>query len=279
MPDIARYPLYNGEAELQVFPDDWPDRAKAHSYWWDGDRMPGVTTVSDCVSGPGKVEALMGWAVSLGVDGLVERFQSKPSPTPDEIETWREEAKGLHKAAKKSAADIGTAVHAYAEQLAKSESLLAPVPELPIEEQARNGAIAFLQWKKDHDVVFETVERPVLSRIHRFAGRMDMGTYEGKRVLTDLKSSNAFRESYCYQTAAYGCAWEEEFPDRKFDDRIVLMLNKTTGLPTEINLGAGDAMQEDYKAFLGALAVYRRSLALRDKMEEWAPKKKWRKKA
>jgi len=245
-----KFHLYNGTVELCYDP-------QRHLYTVGGIPIEGVTSVVSVID---KSAPLMQWAVNEAIDYLRERI--KPGLPLDEIQL-KEALYGAsiqHKVFKRKAGDLGTLIHGWIESYIKGEK-----PPMPINEAMKNGVNAFLSWMEKNEVKFLSSERKIYSRKYKFAGTLDAeGTIGGKSAIIDFKTSNAIYDEMRYQVAAYQCAREEE-EGKRYDERWIIRFSKKlddAGL-AEFEAARLDNYEEDLKAFLGALVLYRRQKQLR----------------
>ena len=95
-----------------------------HSYFFNGKRMTGVTTVLGVIS---KGDALINWAANMAVDYIDNEFKDERELLYD-TPRWREiaeEARKAHTRKKDKAAQAGTDVHLWV-----SEWILADMKRL-----------------------------------------------------------------------------------------------------------------------------------------------------
>lgn len=153
-----------------------------------GEKVPSVTTILGRFKESG---GLLYWANKVGREGL----------TLDE--------------ARKPAADAGTIAHAFVE----AHIFAKDVPTFPgvardVTDKAEECFQSFLRWQKQSALVFEYVEVPLVSEVHRFGGRIDgVGRTHNELVLADFKTSNSVYIDYLLQMAAYAILWEENYPE------------------------------------------------------------------
>ena len=178
-------------------------RDASHVYGWnDGHNVrwpiPSVTTVLRVVdkSGP-----LIGWArkevAACAVRNLDVLVAMRAEGGPNAAVNW---LKTIPDYARDKAADRGTQVHAFAEQIVRGGE-----PEVPEELAGHvNAYRAFLrQWSPR----FLAVEQMVCSLTHGFAGTFDaIADIAGERWLLDLKSGNGVYPEAALQLSAYGGA-------------------------------------------------------------------------
>lgn len=109
------------------------------------------------------------------------------------------EAKMAWKRRLEREAAIGTEVHKYAELFFKGGN-----PELPENEKAKKGVLAFLKWQDEKKLKIVETEFPVFSQKYGYAGIMDLlAEVDSKLCVIDYKTSapkNPFPE--CCETWA-----------------------------------------------------------------------------
>ncbi len=241
--------LYGGKINIKFFPD-------SHSYWIDGKRKTGVTTL---IGIKDKSTALVSWATELGADFLLEKLEKGLPITEVDIL----EAQSLHSVRKTEAADLGTKIHDFCEKYIKhklKEKGYENFPELPEEKSVLIGANAFLDWEKEHNVKFISSERIIYSKKYDFIGKMDIeARVDGKICLVDLKSSSGLYNTVRLQTAAYAKADEEERKKDVYEGRWAIRLAKETEQEylarmqkknnKRIKNGKDEVIYPDYKVF------------------------------
>ena len=108
------------------------------------------------------------------------------------------------------------------------------------DERATNCVKAALLWMRSHNVKWLKTEEKIYSLKHDYAGTMDGLAYVDsctdpaccteqfthRLCLIDWKSSNQLKTEYCFQTAAYQQALQEEFSS-PIESRWVLRLGKS----------------------------------------------------
>ena len=212
------FDLYKGKIKGK-FLGPTEDKPNRHMYYIDGKRKTGSTTY---IGIKDKSRPLMIWKGSLIIDYLLSQLKKAPidqqticmASYADEIE-------------KEKAADIGSAIHDWAEQyinfkLKKSKT----APDMPELKNVQVGVNAFLDWEKEHKVKFLSSERVVYSKKHDYIGTMDIeAIIDGDLCLVDLKSSNGLYNAVNLQTASYLKADEEE-SGREYVGRWAVRLSK-----------------------------------------------------
>lgn len=190
-----------------------------HQYTVSGKPVRSVTGIIGIIGKP----FLVPWAAKVTTERMGELF--KPGVSYDEIQikTMLDEAKRAHYNTKTNAADIGSLVHKYLEQVIKGEK-----PATLIHEEARNSAERFMDWVKKNKIEFILSEQVVYSKKYNYCGTLDfVCKINGKLMLGDIKTSNAiYKEEYGAQMAAYKIAREEEFEDEHYDGHILVRVGK-----------------------------------------------------
>ena len=232
-----------------------------HVYFVDGERVRNVTGITDSLD-LGKTNALMGWAVKVGMEKLRGdlvpsglRADDLFSVSPEVFDAAIKEAKKAHRQKKEGAATIGRDAHDWVEAHIKAQIEFGPDPDPPRFPESQSAVDAYLSWEREHHVQYLQSERKIYSRLHQYAGTLDIiAIVDGKRSLIDLKTSNSPRIEYFLQTAAYAFAWEEEMPDEPLEDRFILMLGKTKASFDVVERGV-ESVARDMKAFMACKVV------------------------
>lgn len=179
----------------------------------DGDvRLFSVTTILGTMDKP----ALMYWSAEMAARAAVTSASSLQARIEedgeDNVVKFLRDARFRPEKGKRTAAEVGSAVHDAAEQLAitgvRPPNLAADV--VPFIDQ-------FEQWCQKFQPVYEAAEFTVYSPSHGYAGTADAAlSIEGVRFLTDYKSHMKPRDSKgnpspiypetALQLAAYGHA-------------------------------------------------------------------------
>lgn len=107
-------------------------------------------------------------------------------------------------AVKNKSAEEGTLLHSTVEAMLKGEN--PPIPDL-----IRPAIMAFLDFKKQNEIVPHQIETKVISKKHHYAGTMDcLAELNGSLGVLDIKTSYAIYRDYNMQTAAYAEALCED---------------------------------------------------------------------
>lgn len=212
--------LYNGEVTLEL--DD-----EEHLYFWVEKGLPvdGVTSILKILDKP----AIGPWMVKLAVQHIMDGYTAAAASSDGFLSESAfaalcQEAKTAHKRKIEGAANIGRAVHKFAEDTLKNKRAT-----LPLDASVRNGAQAFLTWVNANKVEPILIERRLLSRRFYYAGTMDLLAHvNGRRAIVDFKTSSGLYLEMLIQLGGYAVAWEEEFGER-IDDGWIIRLDKETG--------------------------------------------------
>lgn len=174
----------------------------SHRYKLDGQWVPGVTTILGVLDKP----AIPKWAARQVAEYVADNI--------DGIETLRQMGRGPMVEALRNipwqkrddAADRGTTLHDYAEAILRGEEVEVDDALVPVVEHA----LEFMDvWQIDPILI----ERPVASRLHRWAGTFDLiaryvhpVTGERGVGIFDWKSGKALYPEFAWQLNAYAHA-------------------------------------------------------------------------
>ncbi|MHB9110430.1 MAG: hypothetical protein ACYDCO_25540 [Armatimonadota bacterium] len=155
-----------------------PARARQHTVYRlaDGTRVPGVTTVLNCLEKPG----LVPWSNKLGLDGI------KVSEYKDEL------------------AQIGTLAHhlIICDLTGQTPDVREYTPAQ--QDQAAQSIASWLAWRKVHTIEPILTEAPLVSEVYRYGGTLDLFAYiDGEPTLADLKTAKAIYSEMRTQVVAY----------------------------------------------------------------------------
>jgi hypothetical protein len=211
---------------------------ESHKFWdEDGENIPSVTSFTSIID---KSNFLIAWAVNLGKNYLLDKIKNGEQITIIDIE----EASKIHRQTKEKAADIGTQIHEWI-----NKWIIGEKPEIPNEDNVKNGIMAFLQFQKDQKVKWVESEKIIYSKKYNFAGILDaIGVIDKSLVLFDFKSSNGIYPEYALQTAAYQIAYEETTKN-KINYRVIVRFGKENG---DFEWRRFAENEKDKKAFLAA---------------------------
>lgn len=175
---------------------------KTHSYFLDGKRIKGVTTLL----GAGIPKPALSYWSARSVAEYVIR-------NPEAVEQLRTMGEGPAIAALKQipwqkrdeAAVRGTDIHALAEKIVHGQDVEVP-------DHLLGPVQGYVQWLEEFDVQPVLTEQPVASRKWRYGGKFDAivtigrGKWKGRQPLLDWKTSSGVYGETALQTAAYALA-------------------------------------------------------------------------
>jgi hypothetical protein len=211
-------------------------------------RPPSVTGVTGIID---KSRFLMPWAIRLTTEEIIEATQK----LEDEgelldalmVKNIVEKAAKASDRAKRSAANLGTAVHDWVEKHIRNQTAGEPDPAMPRNKKVRRGVEAFLGWEEAHDVEYLFTERYIYSIEHNFVGTLDIiARVDGLLTLADLKTSKAVYSEYHLQLGGYEIGFNEEFED-PIEQSLILHIPKETGMLSVIDLAAGFEPSDEFK--------------------------------
>ena len=231
--------LYNDQVEIVFFP-------KAHRYKRT-DSKKWITSVSAISGVIDKSRVLLAWASKLATERVEELTKLTKSDVIDAIYSYKQKTE--------EACSIGSQVHDFAERYAINKmSLEDNLVEMPTDENAINGCIAFIEWVEKNNVIFLETERLVYSEKYNYVGTFDaLIKIKDKTYLIDYKTSKAFYPvEMRMQTAGYQLAYQEEAGE-KIDGRMIIRFDKETGEFDVHELDNNNEYEQDKQAFLSAL--------------------------
>ena len=234
-------------------PEELQFNEKSHRYTIDGKPLTGVTTILSVMVKP----ALIQWAANMSVAYVKEHLTDLK-----DLDEVLKVAKTAHRLKKEEAADVGTIAHKWIEDWINGEN---PAPDPLVDHMTSN----FVKWAEENKVEFIEAEKRVYSKVHWFAGTLDfLCKMNGKTYLGDLKTSSGIYDEYFYQTSAYQLALNEHDPDIKIDGHVIINCKKDGGFNKKFSFD----YDKNIKAFMGALAIYRRKGEL-EREKPWKKKK------
>ncbi|OGN05559.1 MAG: hypothetical protein A2831_03370 [Candidatus Yanofskybacteria bacterium RIFCSPHIGHO2_01_FULL_44_17] len=100
-------------------------------------------------------------------------------------------------AVKAKSAEEGTLLHETVEAILKGE-------DSPIPDSVAPAVSAFLDFKKQNEIIPQQIEARIISKKHHYAGTLDcLAELNGQLGVLDIKTSYAIYRDYGIQTAAY----------------------------------------------------------------------------
>lgn len=174
-------------------PINQKDQRRGGLYWIDGKPYVSVTTVLKILDKP----ALQYWFGKQVWMAMIE------DPTLDERSALAAPYKVRDKAA-----DRGSTVHSVVEVYKTSKKKIDTIPEA-----FRGYCQAFYDWVDQNDVEIIANEKTVVSKVHGFAGTLDLMVKfnkTGKTFIIDIKTGKDIYEEATLQLSAYWDALESE---------------------------------------------------------------------
>jgi hypothetical protein len=253
MSDKLSAVLYGGAVTVDFTPGSHRYKVQGVEY----DLIPSVTAVTGMVDKP----QLVPWAVKCAVKYIREWVEGNDhrSVTKEDLIALAEAAGKRHEEERKRAADIGSTVHAYAEQFGQCQILGTEPPCIPDDavSEVIMGMKAFTDWVVKVNPKFVATEQIVCSRRHGYVGIADaVIEVSGKKYLVDYKTSSGIYPEAYLQTAAYQAAWEEQMSE-KMAGRFILRFAKDDGTLHERQIMSRDKYVRDFGAFKSLLAAKR----------------------
>lgn len=257
MAEKTTFNLYNNEVAIDFYPN-------SHRYKLAGERtyLISVTAITGIID---KSRVLIHWAINDCVIPYIENFLTSSNKKTFRIEEMfdvLESAKVQHEVKKQEAGSVGKLVHDFAEKYSLYKIGKGEQPELPEDNQARNGINAFLDWYLAHDVEFIEAERLVYSKKYGFVGMADgIAKVNGKKYLIDYKTGNGIYNEHYLQVTGYRLAYEEETGE-KLDGALILHFDKRTGEFQQPRFISDFDHEANIKAFLAAYELKKRDKEL-----------------
>lgn len=208
--------------------------------------FPGVTGYLQVINKP----ALVPWAKREALELVREELKrslSDPS-APVFSEEWIDQVikAGLARPdkIKDDAADLGTLVHKYIDQVIQRKIPTDLTPEM------EPAVTAFINWWQDSDIQVVMGDTKVASRIYKYGGSLDaLGRQDGEYVILDWKTSNGIYDEYALQVAAYAQAFYETYGIRCAKGYIVRFSKK---LPVTFGVAQIADLEKSFDGFLAA---------------------------
>lgn len=232
---------------------------RAHVYTAGGVNYPSVTKILGVIDN-GKSNALAIWArreaLKLAQNELFGALDNGTALTYENVSEIIKSADRQPDKLKDAAADLGTRVHD-----AIDAYILGKEPVL--DEESMVGFTNFIEWLGKEKIRIISGDIPVASPEWGFGGRLDSVGVNDKNevIILDWKTSNALRDEYPLQVAAYAIAFEEMYGLRVAGAKVV-RFGKTDPAdfePRDVSL------RESKLAFFKALGLFKAM-----KAELWA---------
>jgi hypothetical protein len=221
---------------------------KNHLYTLNGKPLTGATTILGVIAKP----SLIQWSATMACDFVKDNLKAM-----EDLEKVLKEARVAHRKKKEKAGDIGTAVHKACEDWIKTKKIPT---ELSVEGLKMFSN--FVAWSESEEVEFLESEVRVYSEKYWYAGTCDLVLrINGHVYIGDIKTSMGIYPEAFYQTSAYQLALNEMGLYPKVKGHVIINLRKDGKMETQYS----EDYAEDKKAFLGALAIYRRQNNVKNK--------------
>src|SRR5262249_36549226 len=122
--------------------------------------------------------------------------------------------------------------------------------------QATRAIAAGKLFIDTHHIEVIQAEAPRWSPTHGYVGTGDLiARIDGKLSILDWKTSTRLYPTHFLQTAAYQVAYEEEFPDQKIEQRVIVNTGKGGELTHKVR--DNSSLADDFSAFLCLLGAWR----------------------
>jgi hypothetical protein len=211
-------------------------RSTDHRYTFQGVVYPGVTGILKVID---KSDALMSWAArqtaeaalnvniaellaGVGREGVIKALTARKEWKRDE------------------AAQLGTAVHGYADDHINGRPIPDDLPEIQ-----RDYVTVYADWWKSSGWTVRTSEAYLIHTAHGYGGTLDLlcRDRDGRTVLADLKTGRGVYAEAVLQLAAYGAAELIQtpagalFPMPAVDRYAILHVTKDGVREIEVSIG------------------------------------------
>lgn len=240
-------------------------RDSDHSYFLDGKRMTGCTTVLGVIAKP----QLIPWAARMACDYIRENgkkstteYTQSDKETEISYEVTEEqlkEAEVAHTKKKDDGATAGTDTHAQVENFVKE--CIADNNGYPLVERTLTASVTltqFIHWAYDNNIRFLSSEERFYSEKYFVAGTADLiFEKDGKRFIGDIKTYKKIWDRVpMFQCAGYALM-AEEMGQPKFDGYCIINLPKERNFKESEDIAWTFDTENDTKAFLACLTIYR----------------------
>ena len=185
--------------------------------------VPGTTTITDVLS---KGPALIWWSANCARDYIMEEMEPGRAYDELEIEELAKGARLAHRNASDQAKSLGTLVHEWIESYINAKLNGKSEPDWPVNEDAHESIIEFLDWEESNDVEWGASEVIVYHPNVHFAGTYDaLARVNGRITVVEFKTSSGIYPAHKLQVSAYLRA-EEAYRGREIDGFSILRIPK-----------------------------------------------------
>jgi hypothetical protein len=220
-------------------------RSTDHRYTFQGVVYPGVTGILKVID---KSDALMSWAARQTAEaaiGLAESGTDVADGLHALLNTVGREGAIKAVTARSSwkrdeAAQLGTAVHGYADDHINGRPIPDDLPEIQ-----RDYVTVYADWWKASGWSLRTSEAYLIHTAHGYGGTLDLlcRDRDGRTVLADIKTGKGVYSEAVLQLAAYGAAELIQtpagalFPMPAVDRYAILHVTKDGVREIEVSIG------------------------------------------
>ena len=223
---------------------------KTHTYWYDGQRMTGVTTVLGVIAKP----MLIGWAANQTADYILEHSSKEGLDSngvllvePQVIE----DARTAHTRTRDRRASEGTGTHKLVEDHVKS--CIANGGEAAPHQTDDHQLYQFVDWAVTNKVTFLESEKVMYHPDWFVGGTTDLlFVIGGKKYIADVKTSKAVYYEAHVQMAAYR-AMLENMGEGDIHGSVIIHLPPSGTLQTYYHFD----FETNLSVFMAALTIYR----------------------
>jgi hypothetical protein len=178
-------------------------------------------SVTEIIGQIDKSDALKQWAVNVTLDYIKNNIFNIGSI---------EQVKYIHKDISNEAKEIGTEAHNIIEYCIKNNYFPPDYEMTNYYNETINCLEAFHTFYNDHNIEWLESELVVWNKEYLYAGTLDaIAIINGKKYIIDFKTSNAMRDGYDLQLAAYLYAYNKT-NEKKINNCAVLRLDKNMGI-------------------------------------------------
>jgi hypothetical protein len=225
-------------------------RSTDHRYTYQGKAYPGVTGILKVID---KSDALMSWAarqtaeaaVDMAIKDVREDEGAYITALNQLVNTVGKEGtiKALTSRSswkRDEAAQLGTAVHGYADDHINGRPIPDDLPEIQ-----RDYVAVYADWWKASGWTVRTSEAYLIHTAHGYGGTLDLlcRDRDGRTVLADIKTGKGVYSEAVLQLAAYGAAELIQtpagalFPMPAVDRYAILHVTKDGVREIEVSIG------------------------------------------
>jgi len=234
----------------EALPAGFYFRASDHSYFMDGERMTGVTSILGVISKP----MLIGWASRMCAEYLEKNCERNEDGLLVVSAQQLLEAKNAHTKKKEAGATAGTDTHSNAETWIKICIEQNGGKPMGVDEIIK----PFCEWAHKENITFVSSEEKLYSKQMFVAGTADfIFEKDGKRYIGDIKTYKKLWDRVpMLQCAGYGLMWRE-MNGKDIDGYCVFNLPKERDFNEADDVRWSKDVAGDQEGFLAALSLYR----------------------